>query len=388
MATTQNNISVKALHDLFVNDGVATQSMINTAFDPLFNSMAWKKYFVKANMPTPVTGDGAALFQMASMTTTPDTMLNPRSSWSDMDELNKDGFKTYSGSIHQYGRKIKWTPQQLAEFERIAKAVGGNETVVTAYMKKTLDLIKGAHATVSNLSFQLLSKGQFESVNSVGFKTQGKADIPTERIVKAGAKVWSDPSSDIIGKMQLEEADLRNDTQYDGALSWKMDRTTFNYVMANTAVKSLMTSYVGYKVGMTTVSGLPPVLGTVEQYNEWVSLLTLPNLSPIEIVEESQTNMSGQTTKTVVHGWDTGNAVLSPAGIQGEIKYAAIEELDWIDAELCQVAVAEGGLFSLANYKIREGKYSILNTEMFVHLAPALAVFDKMTIVDTTTADS
>lgn len=388
MATTQNNISIKSLEDFFKNNGVATQSLINTAFDPIFNSLWWKTKFMKANMPTPVNGEGAALFQMSSLTTTPDTMLNPRSSWTEMDELSKDGFSTYTGSIHQYGRKIKWTPQQLAEFDKISRAAGGNETVVTAYMKKTLDLLRGAHATVTNLSAQLLSKGQFQSVNTVGFKTEGKADIPTTRFKKAGAKIWSDASSDIIGKMQTEEKALRDATGYAGALSWKMDRTTFNYVMANTAVKSLMTAYVGYRVGMTTVSGLPSVVGTIEQFNEWASLLQLPYISPIEIVEESQTLQSGQTVKSVVSGWDTGNAVLSPLGFQGEIKYAAIEELNWIDTDLCQVAVAEGGLFSLANYKINEGKFSILNTEMFVHLAPALSVFDKMTIVDTTTADS
>ena len=386
MGATNNNISLKELEVFFKNNGIETQSLIYT-YEQQFNSVFWKKYFVKSATPVPLQSDGTGLFQMASMSTTPDILFQPRTDWSEMEESPKDGFNTYQGSIAAYGRKYKWTPKQLSDFERALKAAGGNTVVEAAYMKKVFDLMKGAHATVSNLSAQILSKGQYISVNEKGFKTQGKAEVPTARIIKAGAKVWSDATADIIGKMQATEKALRDATGYTGMLSWKMNKTTFNYVMNNTAVQGFLKGYNAAKIGLISSSDMPAIIGTVQNYNEWVGAISLDYLSVIEIVEESQTNLTGQLVKTVVHGWEDGRAVLSPMGLQGEIKYAAIEELNWIDPIMCQLAYSEGGLFSIANYKINSGAFSDYHTQMYLHLAPALAVFDKMYIVDTKTAD-
>jgi hypothetical protein len=97
----------------------------------------------------------------------------------------------------------------------------------------------------------------------------------------------------------------------------------------------------------------------------------------------------GQTSYyTTVRGWKTGNAVLSPAGKQGVIKYSNINEL----AKLAnypnkQVAYLENGLFGIMNWLNDSGRSPVRITELLIAIAPALSVYNTMTIVDTTTAD-
>ena len=229
--TPQYQISLKEFYELFKTGGTKTQTMINTLFDARYNSVFWKKYFDKATMPLTINPDGTAMFQQIAMTTSADTMLKPRASFSEVDKITRDGFAMYQGSAAQYGLKQEWTSQELAGFAKIVEASGNNEAVFAAYMKETKKLVGGAHALISNLSAQLTSTGQYTSVNDRGFTTEGKAFIPTARFKTAGSVVWSNASADIIGKMQTEEKALRDATGYTGALSWKMDRTTFNYLM-------------------------------------------------------------------------------------------------------------------------------------------------------------
>ena len=386
MATTQNNISLKELEVFFKNGGLNTQSLVYN-YDKLFNNTLWKRYFVKAATPTPLDSEGKGLWQMSSFVDSASVMPKPRASWSEMDEINKDGFTTYQGSNGQYGLKHKWTPEQLSDFERAVLAAGSNDVIERAYMKKPLDLIKGAHALTTNLSMQLMSKGQFITVNGRGFKNQGKAEIPSTRFTTCGDKIWSDVTADIITAMQSKEKTLRDATGYEGPLSWKMNRTRFNYVMNNTKVQNYLKGYLAGRMNLLTTDAVPYTLGTLASYNAWVSEIAMEYLSPIEIIEEQQIQMDGQLTKTAVSGWESKAAVLSPMGLQGEIKYSAIEELKWINSEMCQVAYTEGGLFALANYKVLRGEFADYHTNLYMHLAPALSVFDKMIIVDTTDAD-
>ena len=109
MATTQNNISLKELEVFFKNGGLNTQSLVYT-YDKLFNNTLWKRYFVKSATPTPLDSEGKGLWQMSSFVDSASVMPKPRASWSEMDEINKDGFTTYQGSNGQYGLKHKWTP--------------------------------------------------------------------------------------------------------------------------------------------------------------------------------------------------------------------------------------------------------------------------------------
>ena len=385
----KHNLDIKVLNDLFTEGGNDLQILIDNALQEKYNTLWWKKYFTPADMPTPVSADDRALFAQVSMTTAPDVMLMPRAAWTPPKPSSKDGLNFYEGSLANYGRSYSFTAQEVAFFQKMLERANGSAFVAEKYMKKADQLIKGAHATVSHLSAQLLSQGQyiFAASSGAGFSTNGKANIPTARFKKAGATVWSTVSAGIISKMQTEEKALRDATGYAGALSWKMDRTTFNYVMANTEVKTMMKEYIASRVGLAAVTGLPAVVGTVESYNEWVSILQMPNLSIIEIVEESQQTEYANAVKTTVNGWLSKNAVLSPLGLQGEIKWADVEEYKYMAGINKQFAYLEGGIFAMMNWKNDANRAPEWIAEILAFIAPTLSVFDTMTIVDTLTTD-
>jgi len=289
----------------------------------------------------------------------------------------------YTGTIGDFGRSFSITPEEEEYYEQMLAMSGGDVNVLTQYVTNINDLVKGANATISNLSAQLLSKGQMISANLTGFKFQGIADIPSTRFKTSGTKVWSDISSDILGKMQTEEEDLRLATGYTGALSWKMDLTTFKNIQLNTEVRSQVGSYLNYNNIIFTTNSIV----TLDAFNAWSQ--QLGNLSMIELVEEKQMLNGGQTPYyTTTRGWEVGNAVLSPMGQQGVIKYSNINEL----AKLSQfankqVAYLEDGLFGIMNWINDTGRSPVRTTELLIAIAPALSVFRTMTIVDTTTAD-
>lgn len=387
MSTLKFGVDVKEFDDLFKNGNNDLQVIIDNALVPRYNSMLWRRYFTKSDMPTPVNEKGVALFEQISIVGKPDTLMLPRAAWTPPAEASMEGFNSYSGSLANYGFANTITGQERDYYAKMLQRVGGNETVLGTYMRSLDRLVKGGHATLTNLCFQLLSKGQYVTPNTTGFSANGKANIPAARFKTAGTYVWSNADADILGKMADEEKALRDATGYAGALSWKMDRTTFNNLMNNTAIKALMKAFVASNAGLLTTTDIPAIVGTLTTYNNWVSELMLPNISPIEIIEETQVLQENTYYKSNVSGWETGNAVLSPVGVQGEIKYADLDELKVLSSVPDrQMAYLEGGIFGIMNW-IDMGRSPKWISEILGFFAPALSVFDVMTIVDTTTAD-
>ena len=383
----KHNLDIKVFEDLFKENGSNLQILIDSALQAKYNTLWWKTMFTPADMPTPINADDKALFSQISMTESRDTMLLPRAAWQPPKPTSKDGFNSYEGVLANYGRGYSFTAQELAFFQKMLERTNGSQFVATAYMKKADQLIRGAHATVTNLAAQLLSKGSYTSPNATGHTTMGKANIPTARFTTAGTTIWSNAAAPIIATMQAREKTLRDATGYAGALSWKMDRTTFNYFINNTEVKALMKLYVASKVNLPTVTGLPNMVGTIETYNAWVSTLQMPDISPIEIVEESQILQENQVVKSVVSGWESKYAVLSPIGIQGEIKWADIEEYKYMAGINKQFAYLEGGIFAMMNWKNDSNRTPEWIAEILAFIAPTLSVFDTMIYVDTTVTD-
>lgn len=375
--------SINVLDDLFKNNLDNTQVLVDNVFADMYNEAFWKRYFDRDGMPTPTDTNGVAMFRSLELTGQSAPMLKPRARWSPPDEHTKGGFSWYSGSIGDFGDSFSITPQQREAYEKMLKQFNGNVTILKQYITSMDDLIKGANATISNLSAQLLSKGQMISVNA-GFTFEGKADIPTTRFKTSGAKIWSDISSDILGKMQTEEADLRLATGFAGVLTWKMDKATFKNLQLNTAIRSQVGSYLNYNGVLFSTNSVV----TLDAYNAWVSQ-NAGYYSIIELVEEKQMLNDGLTPfYRTVNGWETGNAVLSPSGKQGVIKYSDVEELAQMAAiPNRQIAYMNDGLFGIMNWIHGADRTPKWITELLIAIAPALSVFKTMTIVDTTTAD-
>ena len=377
------NKNMSILESFFEKGGTATHTLVNTVFADMYKEAFWKRYFEKDDMPTPTNSKGVGIFEVTEVITESAPMLDPRARWSAPAERTKGGFASYTGSIGNFGLSNSITPEEEEYYEKMLAVVGGDQNVLTQYVKSLDGLIKGANATFSNLSAQLLSKGQMISLND-GFKFKGIADIPTSRFKNAGAKVWSDVASDILTKMQTEEDALRLATGYTGTLSWKMDKTTFRNIQLNTAVRSQVGSYLNYNNIIFTTNSVV----TLDAFNNWAQ--EMGELSIIEIVDEKQMLNNGLTSSyTVVRGWEVGNAVLSPIGKQGVIKYSDVDELARLaKSPNKQVGYLDNGLMGIMNWiKNTDGRSPVKITELLVAIAPALTVFNTMTIVDTTTAD-
>ena len=67
MSTLKFGVDVKEFDDLFKNGNNDLQVIIDNALVPRYNSMLWRRYFTKSDMPTPVNEKGVALFEQISI---------------------------------------------------------------------------------------------------------------------------------------------------------------------------------------------------------------------------------------------------------------------------------------------------------------------------------
>lgn len=384
MATLQGGNSISTFDKFFKAGGDEMQVLVNSAFADMYNESWWKQMYQKADMPTPLDAYGKATFTAYQVIKTSAPMAMPRAKWSPPAEGSHDGFASYTGSLYDYGFSFVTTAQQRDYYSKMLDAFNGNTTILKKFMSETDDLIKGIHSRISNIGASLLSQGYYLT-EGAGVKAKGKADIPLSRFKTAGAKAWSDVGADILGKMQTEVQALRDATGFSGVLSFKMDKTAWGYVQANTAVKSTIPSYLS-SIGV--LESLNSTV-TVERFNRWVNEVGM-NYAIIELVEEKQVLQDTVISRRDVHGWKSGSVVLSPFGYQGTIEYANVDELA-ILSEIGdrQIAYVEDGLFGLMNWVSGKNDRSpAWVTEVLGTFAPALGVAHTMTIIDSKTADS
>lgn len=389
--SVKHNLSIEAFDKFFKSLGNDTQLMIDNAIQERYSNLWYKKYFVKADLPIAINPDQTAMFTQIGMATTQATMMLPRAPYSEPKVGTKDGFEFYTGSLGNWGFAQKFEAQERQYFAKMMEksSIIGANVIEKAYMKKANDLIQGGYATITNLCAQLLSTGSYKSVNTIGITLEGAAKIKPTQFKKSGSKVWSEIDSPILTKMQDTEKALRDATGFQGVLTWKMDRETFGYVQKNTEINTLVSQFIqAVNTGMYGNTTPSTFTVTEQNFNRWIAESGMATgMSYIEIVEESQIIEETQRMKTVVNGWKSGSAVLSPLGIQGEIKYADVEELEWIGGTNRQMAYLEGGLLNIMNWKNEVNRAPEWRTEILSFLAPALSVFNIMMIVDTKTAD-
>lgn len=381
MSTLQIGKSVSTFDKYFTGDNNEMQVMVDNALANLYQEAWWRTAYVKASMPTPLNAYGAGTLTAAELVKKSAPMALPRAKWSPPAEGGRDGFETYTDSIWDYGYSFSTSAQQRDYYSKMLDKFNGNTTILSNYITETSDLVKGINAALTYNGASLLSQGFYVSPNE-GFKARGKARIPLDRFKKAGAKVWADKTADIIGKMQMEVKDLRDKTQFEGALSFKMTKTDFANVQTNEKVREQVGNYI---LSMGNVFSTNSIV-TVERFNEYIRELGQYTFI-IEIIEEKQVLQDGTINRKDVRGWKEGNVVLSPVGMQGTIEYADVDELAILAAiPNRQVAYMEGGLFGIMNW-ISEGRSPVWITEILGTFAPALTVFNHITIIDTKTAD-
>lgn len=377
----KNDINI--LEQFYVNAGARTQTMVDTLLSKPFENLWWKTKFEKASMPTPLNADGLGIYKVNDVVQQSTAMMSPREPWSAPTELISDGFKFYTGTLGNFGIMKAITDQEKQYYRDMLSEYGGDGVVLKNIIDRYFDLVKGGHATITNLCAQLNSDGRASTMNTTGHKFHTLADISPKQRKKAGAKAWSDPTAKILETMQLYEKEFRDETGYDGALSWKMDKVAFNFIQKNEDARSQIGTFITNNgIAFTTNSII-----TIDAYNNWVTESSGQYMSPIEIVEEKQILQNGLVHRTAVSGWVEGRAVLSPVGMQGTIEYANVKELSVLaEGADKQVAYLENGLFGMMNWVKRERNNKYI-TELLATLSPALRVFKHIIFVDTKTAN-
>ena len=241
------------------------------------------------------------------------------------------------------------------------------------------------------MTAQLMSTGKIDYRN-IGRGIQiplHKADIPEENFTNAGTKVWTDPNCKILSQMAAKEKVYREKWGYQGAMVWQVTRKMFYEVLLpSSEAKELVDNYKKNPLAYIASTETAPTTQDlfVRAFRDY------PGVSPIEIVEERERNLTN-TGDTFVQGWNDKIAVLRPAGYACEFQYT-----NSLDRQMFQKygstviskvwALANDGLCVVVNTTTNNGLYKEWHTDVMMSACPALVTFRNHVIVDTSVADS
>ena len=335
---------------------------------------------------TPSNAKGEAVFTSEMREIQNADLMDMRAPLGDTRTADKVGKAYYNGRIPDFapaGFVEKATERWYKEsnFEQF-----GDAALVAQYATEELQrMFDSANMTLSFLAARALSTG--ETVYEMGDGIHShiyKSYIPEDNFVKAGAKVWSDPSALILDYMIDIEKKFQDKWGTTMAMQWEMTQEMFNsYFLKNEQVVEWIRTWNA----MNNI-----ILPENMQATEELAIKAYNNhpygLSPIVIVAEKQKDIN----QGVVRGWEDGVAVLRPRGYAGYIRRAAI--LDEIiykkysnNVNTYNFTPALKGLGVVMNSVVANGNFKEWHTDLFVKAIPTLDEFLYHVIVDTTSAD-
>lgn len=328
--------------------------------------------------------------------------------FSEVAQLDGEGFTEKTGSIYQFGKGLYETSQSKLELQaRLRELSGTDQNLLAGYVRGIADLINTHNYTLSNLAAQTLSKGG--AYNNTGIKgfsaisVNQSAYVPTANFKTAGAKVWTASDCDIPSQMQKIEYDFKvannidQDTPYVWCLPYDM---IVNVLLQNAAFLKEVNRYIRLYAPDKVVivqSGSANVDTSVislEQLVEY-SRSSISKISPIMVVREEQ-KVQNITTISTVSGWQSGVAVLRPLGSNGKagvIVHAKVADVEMIKTgeynNLISVNSAKAlGFLYVMNMVSPQGVLKKYLTKVIGRYAPVLNEAMQHVVVDTTTADA
>lgn len=328
--------------------------------------------------------------------------------FSEVAQLDGEGFTEKTGSIYQFGKGLYETSQSKLELQaRLRELSGTDQNLLTGYVRGIADLINTHNYTLSNLSAQALSKGG--AYNNTGIKgfsaisVNQSAYVPTANFKTAGAKVWTASDCDIPSQMQKIEYDFKvaNNIDQDTPFVWCLPYDMIvNVLLQNAAFLKEVNRYIRLYAPDKVVivqSGSANVDTSVislEQLVEY-SRSSISKISPIMVVREEQ-KVQNITTISTVSGWQSGVAVLRPLGSNGKagvIVHAKVADVEMIKTgeynNLISVNSAKAlGFLYVMNMVSPQGVLKKYLTKVIGRYAPVLNEAMQHVVVDTTTADA
>ena len=366
------------------------QSFLNTE-GLLYTNYGWyKTQGIKASTPTPNAPNGLASFSVKGRELKAAPLMDMRAPLADSNQMDNEGISWYTASIPDFiAPGFVETAMEREAKEKQFELFGNDADIVAAWVQTVQEKIDSADATMNYMTAQLISTGKIYYTGIArGIQVPlHKADIPKDNFVKAGDVVWTDKSCRILSQMAKIEKKFREKWGYQGAMVWQMTRKMFyETFLQNVEVKDLVESYKKNPLAWVATTDTAPT--TADLFLR--AFKDYPGVSPIEVVEERERNLTN-TGDTFVQGWDDKIAVLRPSGYACEFEYTNNLDKLMFDKYGSSVitkvwAQVNDGLCTLVNTTTNNGQYKEWHTDVMMSACPALTVFLNNVIVDTSTA--
>jgi len=366
------------------------QTFLNTE-DLLHTNYGWYlTQGIKAGSPTPTAPNGLASFSVKGRDLKAAPLADLRAPLGDSNQMDKEGIYWYTASIPDFIAPgfVETAMEREAKEQQFA-LFGNDADIVAAWVHTLQTQLDSMDATMNYMTAQLMTTGKID-YTGIGRGIQiplHKADIPTDNFVNAGASVWTDESCKILTQMAAIELAFREKWGYQGALVWQITRNMFyNVFLQNAQVKELVESYKKNPMAwIATAEGAPTTAQLFER-----AFQDFPGVSPIEIVEERERNLTN-TGDAFVNGWADKIAVLRPAGYACEFEYTNNLDKQMFEKYGSNVitkvwAQGNNGLSTIVNTTTNNGLYKEWHTDVMMSACPALTTFRNHVIVDTSVA--
>ena len=368
------------------------QSFINME-GLLYTNYGWyKTQGIKSATATPTAPNGTATFSVKGRDMKAAPLMDLRAPLGDSNQMDKVGAYWYTASIADFiAPGFVETAMEREAKEKQFELFGNDADLVAAWVHTLQSQIDSADATMNYMTAQLMSTGKIDYRN-IGRGIQiplHKADIPEENFTTAGTKVWTAPDCKILSQMAAKEKMYREKWGYQGAMVWQVTRKMFYEVLLpNSEAKELVDNYKKNPLAYIASTETAPTTQDlfVRAFRDY------PGVSPIEIVEERERNLTN-TGDTFVQGWNDKYAVLRPAGYACEFMYTNNLDRQMFEKYGSSViskvwALANDGLCTVVNTTTNNGLYKEWHTDVMMSACPALVTFRNHVIVDTSVADS
>ena len=279
------------------------QSFINME-GLLYTNYGWyKTQGIKSATATPTAPNGTATFSVKGRDMKAAPLMDLRAPLGDSNQMDKEGAYWYTASIADFiAPGFVETAMEREAKEKQFELFGNDADLVAAWVHTLQSQIDSADATMNYMTAQLMSTGKIDYRN-IGRGIQiplHKADIPEENFTTAGTKVWTAPECKILSQMAAKEKLYREKWGYQGAMVWQVTRKMFYEVLLpNSEAKELVDNYKKNPLAYIASTETAPTTQDlfVRAFRDY------PGVSPIEIVEERERNLTN-TGDIFVQGWN------------------------------------------------------------------------------------
>lgn len=368
------------------------KKLINTDGIIGCNYQWYKTQGHKTTTPSVMNPDGTALFSVQCRSLEAAPLMDMRAPLADSLQEDVKGLDVYTASIpHFIGKGTVENAMEREYKAKLYEAFGDDTDIVNNYVDVLQNKVDSVDATLTFMTARLMSTGKID-YRGIAAGIQAAihdAHVPLENFskagVEAGSKVWTDEDCNILQQMADIEAKYREKWGTNAAFVWQMPKEMYYKVfLKNKYTQAFVKQY-------RTLNYIATPEGLAAAHSAFVAAsvdLAGLGVSPIEVVEEKERNITG-TTDTMINGWDPNVAVLRPAGDATEIQYTEIADpamfLKYGASTISKVfAKANDGLSVIVNTTQNNGTYKEWHTDIMMSAVPSLNEFLYHVIVDTT----